>query len=102
MRRYYHMHVSVCASLSVSLFACLLFHSCPVSISQVVSRLILRLCASEVILQEGLQVLKRVPLIRLPPPALQHEFVERGRAAGGTGHPVTPLHLFQHLTVVHT
>jgi len=69
--------------------------------SQVFSGLVLRLCGREVILQEGLQVLKGVPLISLSPPALHHQFMERGGAARGTGHPVAPLHLLQHLAVVH-
>ncbi|TNN85770.1 hypothetical protein EYF80_004017 [Liparis tanakae] len=63
----------------------------------VFSGLVLRLCGREVILQEGLQVLKGVPLISLSLPALHHQFMERGGAARGTGHPVAPLHLLQHL-----
>lgn len=69
--------------------------------SQVFSGLVLRLGGREVVLQEGLQVLEGVSLVGLPPPALQHQFMERGRAAVGAGHPVAPLHLLQHLTVVH-
>lgn len=75
---------------------------CPTHVrSQVFSGLVLRLCGSEVILQEGLKVLKSVPFIGLPPPALQHQFMKRGRAAWSAGHPVAPLHLLQHFTVVH-
>lgn len=69
--------------------------------SQVFSGLVLGLRGSEVILQEGLKVLKSVPFIGLPPPALQHQFMKRGRAAWSAGHPVAPLHLLQHFTVVH-
>ncbi|KAA8585918.1 hypothetical protein FQN60_007487 [Etheostoma spectabile] len=69
---------------------------------EVFSGLVLRLCGGEVILQEGLQVLKSVPLISLTPPALQHQFMERGGAARGTGHPVASLHLLQHLTLILT
>jgi len=93
-------------NMSVTVFVCmsvhLKLHVCPARVwSQVFPGLVLRLCGGEVILQEGLQVLKGVSLIGLPPPALHHQFMKRGRAAGGTWHPVAPLHLLQHLTVVH-
>lgn len=79
-----------------------MLHVCPTHArSQIFSRLVLRLCGSEVILQEGLEVLKSVPFIRLSPPALQHQFMKRGRAAWSAWHPVAPLHLLQHFTVVH-
>lgn len=73
MYMHYNMPVSVYVYLSVHL----LLHICPVSVSsQVFTGLVLRLCGSEIILQERLQVLKSVPLIRLSPPALQHQFME--------------------------
>lgn len=83
-------------------FLFFLLNVCPTLVrSQVFSGLVLRLRGSEVILQEGLKVLKSVPFIGLPPPALQHQFMKRGRAAWSAGHPVAPLHLLQHFTVVH-
>lgn len=83
-------------------FLSFLLYVCPTLVrSQVFSGLVLRLRGSEVILQEGLKVLKSVPFIGLPPPALQHQFMKRGRAAWSAGHPVAPLHLLQHFTVVH-
>lgn len=92
---------SICRSLTVCPFIAPHLSNKMCGRSQVFSRLVLRLCGGEVILQEGLQVLESVPLISLPPPALQHQFMERGGAARGTGHPVAPLHLLQHFTVVH-
>lgn len=107
MYMYCDMPISVSASiypcLHFSLSVCLfLFAPCPTHVrSQVFARLVLRLCGGEVILQEGLEILKSVPFIGLPPPALQHQFMEWGGAARGTRHPVAPLHLLQHFTVVH-
>lgn len=88
-----HPRLSIYCSTSVRHVVCVW--------SQVFSGLVLRLRGREVILQEGLQVLKGVPLVGLAPPALHHQFMERGGAARGAGHPVAPLHLLQHLTVVH-
>lgn len=105
MWMHYDMTVSVHLSVSGgggSVCAPLSLHVTPTRVpSQVFSRLVLRLRGGEVILQEGLQVVEGVPLVGLSPPALQHEFMERGGAARGTGHSVAPLHLLQHLTVVH-
>lgn len=100
--RYIYQCLPVYISVTLFLFVRLLLHICPTCVrSQVFSGLILRLCGGEVILQEGLQVLKSVPLVGLPPPALQHQFMERGGAARGTGHPVASLHLLQYFTIVH-
>lgn len=68
---------------------------------QVLSWLVLRLGGGEVVLQEALQVLKGGPLLRLLPPAGQHQVVQRFGAFCWTGHPVAPLHLVQHLPVHH-
>lgn len=102
----YDMPISVSACiypcLSVYSFVGLLLCVCTIHVrSQVFSRLVLRLGGGEVVLQEGLEVLKSVPLIGLPPPALQHQFMERAGAARGTGHPVAPLHLLKHFAIVH-
>ena len=104
------MTARACTSICLSVYVCLCLSVFDYRFmlvlytrgwSQVVSGLVLRLRGGEVILQEGLQVLERVPLVGLPPPALHHQFMERAGAARGTGHPVAPLHLLQHLAVVH-
>lgn len=67
----------VSRSLSFSVCPVIASHLSGVCVrSQVFSRLVLRLRGSEVILQEGLQVLESVPLVGLPPPALHHQFME--------------------------
>lgn len=70
-------------------------------LSQVFSRLVLGFSSSKVVLQEALQVLKGVPLVRILPPALQHQLMQRCRAALRTGHSISTLHLLQNLSVVH-
>ena len=73
----------------------------PATALQVLSRLVLGLSGGEVVFQEALQVLKGGPLLGVLPPAGQHEVVEGLRALSWTGHPVTTLHLVQHLPIHH-
>lgn len=68
---------------------------------EVVPGLVLRLSGREVVLQEGLQVLKGGPLLCVLLPALQHQLMQRDGAVLGARHPVAPFHLLQYLTVVH-
>lgn len=68
---------------------------------QVVSGLVLRLGGSEVVLQEGLDVLESGSLVRVFLPAQTHHLVQRLGTALRTWHPVTPLHLLQNLPVHH-
>lgn len=67
----------------------------------VVPGLVLGLGGCEVVLEEGLKVLKGWTLLRLPLPALHHHIVQGWGAAARALHAVPPLHLLQHLPVVH-
>lgn len=68
---------------------------------EVVPGLVLWFGGSEVILQEGLQILKGGPLLGVPLPALEHELVQGAGTVLGAGHPVTTLDLLQDFSVVH-
>lgn len=68
---------------------------------EVVPRLVLWFGGSEVILQEGLQILKGGPLLGVPLPALEHELMQGAGTVLGAGHPVTTLYLLQDFPVVH-
>lgn len=70
--------------------------------SQVFPWLVLGLCGCKVVLQEALQVLESGALFRILFPAVDHELVQGDGAVLWAGHPVAPLHLLQHLPVVHT
>lgn len=69
--------------------------------SEIIPWLVLRLSGSEVVLQKGLQILKGGPLLRVLLPALHHQLVQRRGAVLRARHPVAPLHLLQHLPVIH-
>lgn len=68
---------------------------------EVVPGLVLWFSGSEVILQEGLQILKGGPLFRVPLPALEHELMQGAGTVLRARHPVTTLHLLQDFPVVH-
>lgn len=70
-------------------------------LSQVFTGLVLGLCGGKVVLQEALQVLESGALFRILLPAVDHELVQGDGAVLRAGHPVTSLHLLQHLSVVH-
>lgn len=91
-------------ALSISLLkGSLLWHSLysEALCLEVVSRLVLWFSGSEVILQEGLQILKGGPLLGVPLPALEHELMQGAGAVLRAGHPVTTLYLLQDFPVVH-
>lgn len=69
--------------------------------SLVVPRLVLGLGGSEIVLEEGLEVLEGGALLGLPLPALHHQLMQGRGAAPRALHAVPPLHLLQHLSVVH-
>lgn len=68
---------------------------------EVVPGLVLWFSGSEVILQEGLQILKGGPLLGVPLPALEHELMQGAGTVLRAGHPVTTLYLLQDFPVVH-
>lgn len=68
---------------------------------QVVSRLVLRLGGGKIVLQEGLDVLKSGPLVRVFLPAQAHHLMQRLRTSLRTWHPVSSLNLLQYLPVHH-
>lgn len=69
--------------------------------SEIITRLVLRLSGSEVVLQKGLQVLEGGPLLWVFLPALHHQLMQGRWAVLRARHPVASLHLLQHLAVVH-
>jgi len=91
-------------ALSISLLkGSLLWHSLysGAMCLEVVPGLVLWFSGSEVILQEGLQILKGRPLLGVPFPALEHELMQGAGTVLGAGHPVTTLYLLQDFPVVH-